>query len=139
MDMQELKSLIYQGEKVDIECKKAESSVPKSAYESYSAFANTKGGYIILGVKEDKTKTNPEERFVLQSIDNPEKQREDFWNTAPWMMLIKKPSENIVRYLKSEMMDMYGILLMISRFLKSLVDTEKIVERAWKDLLLQDF
>lgn len=81
MDMQELKSLIYQGEKVDIECKKAESSVPKSAYESYSAFANTKGGYIILGVKEDKTKTNPEERFVIQGIENPKKQMEDFWNT----------------------------------------------------------
>ena len=81
MEMQELKSMIYQGEKVDIECKKAESSVPKSAYESYSAFANTKGGYIILGVKEDKSKTKPEERFVLQGIENPEKQREDFWNT----------------------------------------------------------
>lgn len=81
MNMQELKKLIYQGEKVDIECKKAETSVPKSAYESYSAFANTKGGYIILGVKENKTKTNPEERFVLQGIENPEKQREDFWNT----------------------------------------------------------
>ncbi len=81
MDMQELKSLIYQGEKVDIECKKAESNVPKSAYESYSAFANTKGGYIILGVKEDKTKMNPEERFVLQGIENPDKQKEDFWNT----------------------------------------------------------
>lgn len=81
MDMQELKSLIYQGEKVDIECKKAESKVPTSAYESYSAFANTKGGFIILGVKEDKTKTNPEQRFVLQGIENPEKQREDFWNT----------------------------------------------------------
>ena len=53
MNMQELKELIYQGEKVDMECKKAEKSVPKSAYESYSAFANTKGGYIILGVKED--------------------------------------------------------------------------------------
>ena len=50
MNMQELKKLIYQGKKVDIECKKAEKSVPKSAYESYSAFANTKGGYIILGV-----------------------------------------------------------------------------------------
>ena len=36
MNMQELKELIYQGEKVDIECKKAEKSVPKSAYESYS-------------------------------------------------------------------------------------------------------
>ena len=54
MNMQELKKLIYQGEKVDIECKKAEKSVPKSAYESYSAFANTKGGYIILGVRENK-------------------------------------------------------------------------------------
>ena len=54
MNMQELKRLIYQGEKIDIECKKAENSVPKSAYESYSAFANTKGGYIILGVKENK-------------------------------------------------------------------------------------
>lgn len=81
MDMQELKSLIYQGEKVDIECKNAESSVPKSTYESYSAFANTKGGYIILGVKEDKTKIKPEERFVMQGIENPKKQMEDFWNT----------------------------------------------------------
>ena len=27
MNMQELKELVYQGEKVDIECKKAESSV----------------------------------------------------------------------------------------------------------------
>lgn len=81
MDMQEVKQLIYQGEKVDIECKKAENSLPKSAYESYSAFANTNGGYIILGVKEDKTKTNPEERFIIQGIDNPEKQKEDFWNT----------------------------------------------------------
>ena len=30
MNMQELKELIYQGEKVDIECKKAEKNVPKS-------------------------------------------------------------------------------------------------------------
>ena len=81
MDMQELKSLIYQGEKIDIECKKAESNVPKSVYESYSAFANTKGGYIVLGVKEDKTKTDPKERFIIQGIENSKKQIEDFWNT----------------------------------------------------------
>lgn len=49
MNMQELKQLIYKGEKVDIECKEAENNVPRSAYESYSAFANTKGGYVILG------------------------------------------------------------------------------------------
>jgi predicted HTH transcriptional regulator len=81
MDMQELKNLIYQGEKVDIECKTAEGNVPKSVYESYSAFANTKGGYIILGVLEDKTKSDPEERFVIQGIKNPGTQKEDFWNT----------------------------------------------------------
>ena len=81
MNMQEVKELIYKGEKVDIECKKAEKNIPKSVYESYSAFANTKGGHIILGVKEDKTKTIPEERFMIQGIDNPLKQKEDFWNT----------------------------------------------------------
>ncbi|MCM1560171.1 MAG: putative DNA binding domain-containing protein [Butyrivibrio sp.] len=81
MDMQELKQLIYEGEKADVECKRAESNVPKSVYESYSAFANTKGGYIILGVQENKKKTRPEERFLIQGIENPKKQVEDFWNT----------------------------------------------------------
>ena len=42
---------------------------------------NTKGGYIILGVKEDKKKTLPEERFIIQGIQNSKKQIEDFWNT----------------------------------------------------------
>lgn len=82
MDMQELKRLIYKGEKVDVECKEAETNVPKSVYESYSAFANTRGGYIILGVKEDKKKSSLEERFLIQGIKNPRKQIEDFWNTV---------------------------------------------------------
>lgn len=81
MNMQDLKQLIYRGEKVDIECKRAESNVPKSVYESYSAFANTKGGYIILGVDENKKKIKPEERFIIQGIENSFKQMEDFWNT----------------------------------------------------------
>lgn len=81
MNMQELRQIIYKGEKVDIECKEAESNVPRSVYESYSAFANTKGGYIIFGVKEDKKKTLPEERFMIQGIQNSKKQVEDFWNT----------------------------------------------------------
>ncbi len=81
MTMQEIKRLIYQGEKVDIECKKAENNVPKSVYESYSAMANTKGGYIILGVREDKTKKDVREHFIIQGIENAEKQKEDFWNT----------------------------------------------------------
>ena len=81
MNIQEVKQLIYKGEKVDIECKKAENSVPKSVYESYSGFANTKGGYIFLGINEDKSKQKIEERFIIQGITNPIKQLEDFWNT----------------------------------------------------------
>ncbi len=91
--MQELKRLIYKGEKVDIECKEAENSVPRSAYESYSAFANTKGGYIILGVKENRKKTHPKERFIIQGIQNPKKQVEDFWNTIN----SSKVSNNILK------------------------------------------
>ena len=81
MDMKSIKQLLYKGEKVDTECKRAEKAVPKSVYVSYSAFANTKGGYIILGVEEDKSKQLPEERFIIQGIDNPVKQMQDFWST----------------------------------------------------------
>jgi predicted HTH transcriptional regulator len=81
MNMAELKELIYKGEKVDVECKNAEKAVPNSVYETYSAFANTKGGYIILGVVEDKGKTVPEERYVIRGISNPDTQKENFWNT----------------------------------------------------------
>ncbi len=38
MNMQELKNLIYKGEKVDVECKKAQNSIPDSVYETYSSF-----------------------------------------------------------------------------------------------------
>lgn len=55
MNIQELMRIIHKGEKVDVECKKAENSVPRSVYESYSAFANTRGGYIVLGVDEEKS------------------------------------------------------------------------------------
>lgn len=43
MTSDELKRMLTQGERVDVEYKKAERSVPKSVYETYSAFANTEG------------------------------------------------------------------------------------------------
>ena len=110
MDMQELKQLIYKGEKVDIECKVAESNVPRSAYESYSAFANTKGGYIILGVKEDKKKTLPEERFMIQGIQNSKKQVEDFWNTIN----SSKVNRNILKDEDVFIVEESGIIHMIT-------------------------
>ena len=77
----ELKKKLLSGEGVDLECKEAESTVPKSVYESYSAFANTNGGDIIFGIKENKKEKNPEKRFEIQGIKNAIKQKEDFWNT----------------------------------------------------------
>lgn len=72
---------IYKGEKIDMECKKAKNSVPDSVYETYSSFANTQGGTIVLGVEEDKSKVEPRDRFIVCGVSDPEKLRVDFWNT----------------------------------------------------------
>lgn len=81
MDITLIKQLLVNGEKVDFECKEAKSAMPKSAYESYSAFANTNGGLIVLGVSENKKATTPMDRFSITGVENPQKVIEDFWNT----------------------------------------------------------
>ena len=63
MEISDVKELLNKGEKVDIECKESDSMLSKSIWETYSSFANTNGGYIFLGIKEDKKKNLPEERF----------------------------------------------------------------------------
>ncbi|MCQ2343803.1 MAG: putative DNA binding domain-containing protein [Paludibacteraceae bacterium] len=53
MNQTEIQDLLQKGERISLECKKASTNVPESLWESYSAFANTYGGTILLGVKED--------------------------------------------------------------------------------------
>ncbi|MBQ6327827.1 MAG: putative DNA binding domain-containing protein [Kiritimatiellae bacterium] len=48
----QIERLVRQGEVVHTECKDASGGLPDSLWESYSSFANTDGGVILLGVKE---------------------------------------------------------------------------------------
>ena len=48
----QIERLVKQGEVVHAECKDASGGLPDSLWESYSAFANTDGGVILLGAKE---------------------------------------------------------------------------------------
>lgn len=53
MDEKTIKEILLKGERVTLECKKAKSEIPKSIWQTFSAFANTIGGMILLGVDED--------------------------------------------------------------------------------------
>lgn len=46
--------LIHQGENSSVEFKKCSDKLPQSVWETYSAFANTRGGIILLGITEHK-------------------------------------------------------------------------------------
>lgn len=55
MVLDELLSLISNGENEFVEFKKAEFELPKSLFDTVCAFLNRNGGHIILGVDDDKT------------------------------------------------------------------------------------
>ncbi len=76
MDL-DLKALKIEKENSIVEAKSAQFALPKSIWETYSAFANTNGGQIILGISEDKET----KELHVTGIDDPEKVKIEFWNT----------------------------------------------------------
>ncbi len=56
----------------DFEVKKAASEVPKSAWESVSAFSNSNGGWLVFGVQEQG------KRFEILGVKNAGKIEQDF-------------------------------------------------------------
>lgn len=75
MTKSELISKLGDLEWEDFEVKEAKAEVPKSSWETVSAFANSSGGWLVFGVKQSgKT-------FEIQGVTNPEKIEQDFLNT----------------------------------------------------------
>lgn len=64
-------------ESATFEAKSARNGIPRSLWESYSAFANTFGGTIVLGLDE----ADDEEGFVISGVRNAEGIRDDLWST----------------------------------------------------------
>lgn len=77
----EVKELLKFGEKISLECKKAGSGLPTAIWSTYSAFANTIGGDIILGVEEVIEPDSLFPKFVVEGVVNVDKLIKDFWNT----------------------------------------------------------
>ena len=74
-----------------IEAKKAMGGLPGSIWETYSAFANTLGGVILLGVEEWPDKT-------LHAVDLPDPDRliKEFWD------IVNNPNKTSVNILSSK-------------------------------------
>ena len=71
MDAGTILELLEYGETINLECKKAETTLPNAIWETYSSFANTNGGVILLGVEECVKEKDPEKRFSFTSVKNP--------------------------------------------------------------------
>ena len=75
--MVDIVSILQSHERVNIEVKAAKGGIPHSIWETYSSFANTFGGTIILGIEEDKVT----KEFIPCGVVNPQQMLSDIWNT----------------------------------------------------------
>ncbi len=75
---EQIQSILHLKEGCEVEYKSAKGGMPQSFWETFSAFANTNGGVIILGVKEK------DNGFVPDGLTDEqiEKYKKEFWSNA---------------------------------------------------------
>ncbi len=76
MKSEEIKKLVAKSENAAVEFKRAKGGVPADFWPSYSAFANTDGGTVILGVREKDGKRE------IEGLPDAEKTVADIWNAV---------------------------------------------------------
>lgn len=74
---QEILSRLCLDENHERECKLATGGLPESIWETYSSFANTDGGTILLGIREHR------DSFTVEGLTDKQivKYQKDFWST----------------------------------------------------------
>ena len=78
MSVEQIRKQISQAEDIELEYKSAKDGFPESFWETFSAFANTSGGVIVLGVKEKDKKLIPDGLDDAQIA----KYKKVFWDCA---------------------------------------------------------
>ncbi len=71
----DIKNLAKYEENNRIEAKRAKGGLPNSIWETYSAFANTEGGVILLGVDEQEDHT-----LIAKGVGDAHKMKTGLWN-----------------------------------------------------------
>ena len=80
MNIQEIKQLIANGEKIDVEFKESKNALTKDVYDTVCSFNNRNGGHILLGINDkreivgiNKDKIDKIIKGFTTSINNPQK------------------------------------------------------------------
>lgn len=109
-------TLLSLRESFKIELKEAKNNVPSSFYETYSAFSNTRGGFIYLGIKENKAGDNelvgvddPEEmqKVILATLANKEKCSANLLDDGDFSIIPTADGKKILRIEVKEAPSLY--------------------------------
>jgi ATP-dependent DNA helicase RecG len=69
MNLQQLQSIIQQGENISVEFKTSKDKLNKDAFHSICAFLNRKGGYLLLGVNDKRQIIGITEDVIQNILD----------------------------------------------------------------------